>query len=62
MLALYIHPIWDEQCITQNYKEGEKYWFYAIHFLKYIQSTISYAFIISCSKSALLCAIKCICV
>lgn len=51
----------DEQCITQKYK-GKKYWFYTIHFLKYIQSKIIYVAIKSCSQSARVCAIICICV
>lgn len=60
-LALYRHPCVDEQCITQKYK-GKKYWFYTIHFLKYIQSKIIYVAIKSCSQSARVCAIICICV
>lgn len=41
---------------------GKKYWFYTIHFLKYIQSKIIYVAIKSCSQSARVCAIICICV
>lgn len=52
----------DEQCIAQEYKGKKKYWFYTIHFLKYIQSKITYVAIKSRSQSARVCAIICICV
>lgn len=49
-LALYIHPIWMNSALHKSTRE--KYWFYTIHFLKYIQSKISYVSIMSCSQSA----------
>lgn len=50
-LALYIHPIRMNSALHKSTRE--KYWFYTIHFLKYIQSKISYVSIMSCSQSAL---------
>lgn len=54
-LALYRHPVRMNSALHKKYK-GKKYWFYTIHFLKYIQSKISYVSIMSCSRPALLCA------
>lgn len=52
-LALYIHPIRMNSALHKSTRE--KYWFYTIHFLKYIQSKISYVSIMSCSQSAPMC-------
>lgn len=52
-LALYRHPTRMNSALHKSTRE--KYWFYTIHFLKYIQSKISYVSIMSCSQSALLC-------
>lgn len=52
-LALYIHP--DRMNSALHKSTREKYWFYTIHFLKYIQSKISYVSIMSCSQTALVC-------
>lgn len=50
----------DEQCIHKSTRE--KYWFYTIHFLKYIQSKISYVSIMSGSQSAPVCNyMHCVC-
>lgn len=60
-LALYRHPAWMNSALHKSTR-GKKYWFYTIHFLKYIQSKIIYVSIKSCSQSARVCAIICICV
>lgn len=59
-LALYIHPIRMNSALHKSTRE--KYWFYTIHFLKYIQSKISYVSIMSCSQSALVCNYMHLCV
>lgn len=59
-LALYIHPIRMNSALHKSTRE--KYWFYTIHFLKYIQSKISYVSIMSCSQSAPVCNYMHLCV
>lgn len=59
-LALYRHPIRMNSALHKSTRE--KYWFYTIHFLKYIQSKISYVSIMSCSQSALVCNYMHLCV
>lgn len=51
---IHKHPIRMNSALHKKYR-GKKYWFYTIHFLKYIQSKISYVFIMSYSQSALMC-------
>lgn len=53
-LALYRHPAWMNSALHKSTR-GKKYWFYTIHFLKYIQSKIIYVAIKSCSQSARVC-------
>lgn len=60
-LALYRHPAWMNSALHKSTR-GKKYWFYTIHFLKYIQSKIIYVAKKRCSQSARVCAIICICV
>lgn len=59
-LALYRHPTRMNSALHKSTREN--YWFYTIHFLKYIQSKISYVSIMSCSQSALLCNYMHLCV